>query len=819
MDAFPLGMATDVADGPSFPVAAGAGAGISLCLEQGRLACDGAAVGFSPFEVDLLRLSEHAVDAAAPLLLVPADPLWPAAALIAAGSHIAAMTHARSLTGRAEASPLRVAVVSSDYRTRGLYRSLEARPRRGVGGVPMRRIVPAATLGADNSVNVLDREDGFWSTLFVRSVAEARRLQGLDLVVAELPLQDWRDLAEVKVPVVVVAKDPADPAVARLCPIMPSFAYDGLLADPTQAVTAFAPSVPTASSRRLANRAAADVQVVPVPAPQLCGNAGLFWADIPALLTVGRRSPLASALAAHAFALFHDLLGLAMPLKTYEATTGVDLSGRVGEIARSARLVDSAELRDEWLPMVEAELDGMLATLRLGGTAGTDTAKSDVLRPVVAEALDDHLDVLVVVRTAALAAAYRHYLDEVGFGAARVASIGSLADVAPADLAVLCGMAPTWGRWVYRSGAGSRVRILAYTRGETPLAPMPASHDADAAWEPFDEAATVLRSIARQAHIGRALSTSRWRGAAWRSLRDGSSPPMDTDARRGGGVATPSLSPAPIPPPPEVPPGLWDGAGWSAALEPRPGDAGDRHDDLGRLVPAVRVTFADGSWAWLRAASPVWRWRQHRSHAEQIDAGDVCVGDTLVLVDSDAHKTLLAKVLEVAENVPELAVAGAWHAHWRATLRRAYTSHGSYHALADALAAHGCGVQAQTVRLWCIGVTLGPDDPQDVQRLGVVMGDPVLRDRHHDVARGMQTLRNAHVRLGLRLGRIARTIGAAAAAGRLPADEIIDEASGLTAADVEHAVTLAEVTAIDPAHDVPAGLTGCRRPLSDEEPK
>lgn len=154
-------------------------------------------------------------------------------------------------------------------------------------------------------------------------------------------------------------------------------------------------------------------------------------------------------------------------------------------------------------------------------------------------------------------------------------------------------------------------------------------------------------------------------------------------------------------------------------------------------------------------------------------------------------------------------------AHWRTALARAHARCGSYATLARRLAGHGCTVQAQTVRLWCIGVTLGPDDPADLHRLGLLLDDDPLTTRHEEVWRAMQTLRHAHMRLGRRLTALTRSLGPAGSRGALPADEILDAASGLTAADVETAVVVLTVARIEPAPAVPALMTGRRRPADE----
>ncbi len=192
-------------------------------------------------------------------------------------------------------------------------------------------------------------------------------------------------------------------------------------------------------------------------------------------------------------------------------------------------------------------------------------------------------------------------------------------------------------------------------------------------------------------------------------------------------------------------------------------------------------------------------------------------GDQLVFLDEDAHKSLMTKVLEVAESVPALAVAGGWLAHWRSVLLAAYGDAGSYSRLAGQLGEQGCLVQAQTVRLWVIGVTLGPDDPDDVHRLALVTADPVLLAAHGEVSRAMRTLRGAHVKLGRRLAELTRHIGPTVGAGGLSGDEVVDELSGLTAADIESAVTVIAVRSVAAIGDIPAVLTG-RRNLREDIP-
>jgi len=721
------------------------------------------------------------------------------------------MVRSRLVTGWAVASPLRVGVVSTDYRLRGFYRGLAVAPFRGAGGEPLRSVVPAATVGPGGRLSVVDGENGHWSTAFVRSVAEAESLGVLDLLVVDLPVFDVDRLCRMTAPTVVIAKDPADPAVTRLAETMPVFGYDGLLRGGRDRDA-------SGSFPRLENRRDRVVRVLLVTAPAVCANAGLFWGDVASLVRLGRRSPYVAALVREAFGLFHDLLGLAMPVEEFAGLTDKPLRARVSAFARAAEIVSDTELRDDWLPMAEAELAGLLDALRStdGDVRVHDRGpgnKATALIAVLAEALDDRRDVVLIARTAALARAYTEYLQGRGLGGVRVTSLGALAGTRPGDLAVLLGIAPSWGTWVYRAGLGRELLVLAYTPDAPATASCPSGYGEPAApyGSGFDEAEMVTSAVRRQTEAGERISAPTQRARSWSAVVNGTRPgPLagrgGDSARSGADVVLVS-----VPRPPEVPPGLWDGTGWMAPLEPGGSGEPTRTRDVAETGPGLRVTFTDGSWAWLHHRSPVWRWRRHAGRSEQVDPADLAVGNEVIFIDGDAHMSLVAKILDVAEGVPALALAAGWHERWQAVLHRAHARFGSYTALHRELSRLGCRVQAQTVRLWCVGVTIGPDDREDVRRLGTLMDDPVLSGKAAEIWRAMQTLRNSHGRASRRLDALARVLGPAVGNAHLPADEVIDPVSGLTAADLHSAVVLVTVAGIDAVAVVPRVLTGRRR--------
>lgn len=759
--------------------------GLSSCLEERRLTLGGIPLHLSCLDVEALRAVEWAIAGRRSVLLVPADPLAPLSALIPAAVHVASFMEGVRSLGFAAGSSRRVAVVSGDYQLRGLYRGLGISAGRGMGSALLRDVVPAATLGHGGVVHVLGAEghDGRWSTLFVPTVDDVLNMKDVDLVVVELPAAGEEHIPVLGVPVVAVARDIAARSVARLAQEMPVIAWNP--AD----IAGCEPGGLTPTLERLARGGTCDI--ITVEQAGICDNAGLFWDDIGALVAAGR-SALVRDLALQAFGLFHDLLGLALPLAAYDSLSPTPAGVRVRALGHAAR-VTKGEIRDLYLPMVEAELRGLLDSM------GAEPAKYAALRRVVARNLDDGLDTLLVARTAALAHAYKVVLGQAGLAKVRVTSLGALRGEIPADVAVLTGMAPAWARWVYRCGIAQNVQVLAYDpRGAAS----------------FSEAARVRSVVDTQARVLAELSAPEVRAAAVLSLT-GSRVPA---AALTSVVADPLVRLVDVPPTVDEPPGLWEGA-W-----PRPDDPGMRggaspdSPNAYEAVEAVRAYFSDGTWALLAVTGAVTRWRPNSAEPDHgARVSDLRAGDELVFLDGDAHKDLVSKVLEVAGDVPRLVRPAAWVARWRTALLRARARFGTYEALSCAMRAHGCGVQTQTVRLWVVGVTIGPDDREDIRRLGEVLGDDLLIGRYPDIYDAIRELRGAHVRLGRRLARMARHVGPAARAGRIADDELIDERSGLTAADFEDAVEVVTVLRLESAGIVPRIITGRRLPVDEEE--
>jgi hypothetical protein len=748
-------------------------------------------------DVVAMRLVEWAVAARQTMLLVSPDPYDLLVPLTAAAVHVWRMTELKKQIGGWPHTDAKVAVVTSRLRLRSAYRRLGLhRGGLGLGTVRLFDAVPAATRLATGGVAILGRESRptGWGTLFVGRAAELRDVQGLTLIIIDLPVYDWDQIETIDVPKVVIGHDPSDRLVQRLARANPVFAWhvDDLRGlDQICAVEGEALAPVAARLSRLA--AGTTCAPVPVPSQTVSENAALFWADLGPLHRAASDSYLARELTTEAHEIFQDLLHLAVPTAFYEEHSGSSLRARLRDLNHE-EFQTRGDLRDLYLPMVHAELRDLAAAL------GERSPKTDALMRVVREEVDRRRQVMVVTRTATLARVHRAYLGQFAeLRSVRVTSLAEVGEAMPADVAILTGLAPAWARHVYSSGIGSDVRVLAYVPERELVVQAP-----------FVEAEHVRRTIAYQRQYGAWLARPALKARAWKTLSAEDLGITDEDP------LTPQVDPThvgslPLPEPPDVPPGLWD-VGIQSVEQPEVGSERQAPSiSLDRVTPieGLRVIFEDGRWAILDRGGSFTRFSPVLQRAEPGTAvTNLAVGDEVVFLDGDARKDILTKVLEVAKEIPQLATPATWVKYWSDALRRAKERFGTYTALAAALRARGCRRETQTVRLWVVGVTIGPLDPLDVRRVGDALDDAPLRDHHTTVYQGIESFRGAHAQLMERVGALALQVGGAASAGAIRADEVIDERSGLIAADFQGCIQIVRVRSIVAVGLVPYATIG-----------
>ncbi len=773
--------------------------GLSSCITDGMLRLDGVPVAATWIDVVATRLVEWAVAKRQTLVLLTPDPYDLLIPLTAAAVHVARIIELGQAAIRRGQQPpptdARVAVVTKRMRLRTAYRRLSLHSAKLFEAVPAATRLPTggiAVLGSGNTrIN--------WGTLFVERASDLRNVKGLTLVVADLPLYDWSELNALAVPKIVVGHDPSDRLIYQLASAnTPIYAWNADDLRGLKTVTATQGTALAAVAARL-ERLAAGVTCVPVAVVNnaVSENAALFWSDIGSLHRAAHGSYLAHELTREGHELFYDLLHLTVPVPFFEQQTGTSFRARLRGLNHD-EFKTQGDLRDKHIPQIHVALRD------LAGTLGENPPKCDALLRFLRGQIDKGRSTVIVARSATMARVQQSYLAQ--FPELRSVRVTSLAEVGqemPADVAVLTGLAPAWARQIYSSGIAREVHVLAYAAERTLVVP-----------DPFIEAEYVQRAIAYQRTYGAWLARAALKARCWKAL-SGNDLGIVDDEPYPPKIDSGEVRIGSVPPPPDVPPGLWEiDMSWLDRSEgEREGGTTTSAGDRDVSIHGVRLTFDDGRWVFLDRDGIVTRYKLAAQEAEPgVNVSDVRPGDQIVFLDGDARKDILGKVLEVAKEIPQLATAATWVEYWRDALRRAKQRYKTYEFMADRLHARGCRRETQTIRLWVIGATIGPQDPMDVKRVGQALEDVPLRDHHDVVYAGIEGFRKAHAQLMERLGTLAVQVGPTA---HTRPDQIIDERSGLTAADFQGCVEILRVRTVAPAGVMPLAAVGRLRRLGD----
>lgn len=761
---------------------------LAACAENGLLRLKGARLATTKVDVTALRLVEWAMAKGRTIAMLMPDPYHLLVPLTAGAVHVLRMIELREqLEGGAPRSDLRIGVVTRSYRPRHAYRAL---------GLPYASLVdsvPAAQRLATGEVAVLGSAGRQWGTVFVRRPSELEGIGRLDLVVVELPIYEWDALDRIAAPKIVIGHDPTDVGLLGLVHRAPMFSWSP--ADLARlSPLAQCDGVGAQVAARL-EVAAHGVKLTPVAVRHqaVCEQASQFWNDAGPLQRAAKGSYLAGELAEEAMGLFYDLMHLAVSVEEYERVTGTRIAARLRAM-RHEEFQAKGDLGDTYLPVVHLELSDLAKAL------GPVPPKAAALDALLREELERKRVVLLVARTAELVRVYEaHYRRYVESGRLRVASLSSAGEQKPADVAVLTGIPPAWARFVYGTGLAPEVKILTYAT-ERSLA---AIHDG------FVEADRVATSADFHRERAAWLGADAVRAKSWNMLSGDAVPVPESAA---------VIWPEPVvlvdAPAPDLPPDLWSGVGVLA--EPQEIDldlaaieAAASGGPRPQFASAIRVTFEDSTWVLLDSGSTVTRYDSVTLRAKAgFDVMKIAPGEEIVFLDDDARKDVLTKVIEVAGQVPHLAVAATWANYWRKALLRGKQLFGTYTAFAEELWRAGCERQVQSVRFWVVGDVIGPRDEEDIRRVGEVIKDVVLRDHWQDVAKGVAAFRKAHTELTKRVGTLAIRYGAGAATGGLRRDELIDERTGFTAGDFSDCVEIRRVRSVTPQGVVPVSMLG-----------
>ena len=203
-------------------------------------------------------------------------------------------------------------------------------------------------------------------------------------------------------------------------------------------------------------------------------------------------------------------------------------------------------------------------------------------------------------------------------------------------------------------------------------------------------------------------------------------------------------------------------------------------------APELQFKLANGE---LRTTSRLTRVTILRDNGDigRIQADDLSVGDTVVLIDSAADD-IYDIFIESAHQKEKIRKCESVVERWRDTLKEGLEEM-SYSELLDELEARGSSIEnTVTLEWWTNGSTIGPNDDKDV-RLVFDIFDPEMKPTWEATVQAMKDIRTEHQQIGKQARRAIESKMSSSMAAEL--SESINE--GLDRSEVEK-TTVEEIT-------------------------
>ncbi|MBM7854318.1 hypothetical protein JOC37_000691 [Desulfohalotomaculum tongense] len=225
-------------------------------------------------------------------------------------------------------------------------------------------------------------------------------------------------------------------------------------------------------------------------------------------------------------------------------------------------------------------------------------------------------------------------------------------------------------------------------------------------------------------------------------------------------------------------------------------------------VEAREIIFTDGSRMFCAADDNLKKIEGVSGAIYSIKVKKLKAGDRVVIIRGNARNSLYDLILEKNEEQPQVDLDTKYIRFWQRSINDAFYRRGlTYEEIHSMLVRLGSRITSSaTIGNWIRGDVMGPEDPEDIKRLGIVLGLDELTKSWKMIYRAMKRLRRIHRVVAVQLNRV---IIASSSTNLLvePDDELVEW--GLSMADFRDALTVKTIEEISEAIKyVKPGYTG-----------
>jgi len=182
--------------------------------------------------------------------------------------------------------------------------------------------------------------------------------------------------------------------------------------------------------------------------------------------------------------------------------------------------------------------------------------------------------------------------------------------------------------------------------------------------------------------------------------------------------------------------------------------------------------------------------------------------DVLLRMDEEGRITLFDRIVELAEDQPEMQFLAAFRQTWRRSVQRLVARFGGpfstdYGAMLRALQSNGATIQTeQTVRHWALDHVIGPDEISSILAVGRASGVEVMVSQARDFDRSFRRIRGIRQAIGQRLNNTIRKSFKTVAEGAVDAHAYqLEDRLGIPVDELIETIDLAEVISVNQQHE------------------
>ena len=122
---------------------------------------------------------------------------------------------------------------------------------------------------------------------------------------------------------------------------------------------------------------------------------------------------------------------------------------------------------------------------------------------------------------------------------------------------------------------------------------------------------------------------------------------------------------------------------------------------------------------------------------------------TVVVPRGGGRQELFSRLVTATHQSQELQTFEVLFARWRQACWSAHAAAGhSWTKLEGRMRELGSQVTGQSPRTWALGRVLGPEDPENIRRIGTIAGDPLVEGQYKRIDAMVRQVRSLHMRLG-----------------------------------------------------------------------